>query len=104
MSYIATKYGIQRGRITGQKYTLIPGRKLSAPPGDLAGLPGVEWQGSEPEPKPPEKVGVEVVIPRGARSTDYTVAEVRRIVKNVNPQDAARFIEGDPRKSVKPPR
>ena len=105
MSYEATHIGTQYGRLTGKRYRLTPGHRIPAPPGDLYGLPGVVWTGPDPEPKPPPPDGpaMETVLPKGARSTDYTVAEVRRIVKNLNPQAATSFCRDDPRKSVAPP-
>ena len=103
--YKATHIGVQYGRLTGHRYKLTPGQTVQAPPGDLHGLPGAVWCGTYPEPEPPPPaVSRQTVLPMGARSVDYSVKQVREILKNVKPQDAERFIEGDPRKSVTPHR
>jgi hypothetical protein len=101
--YKATHIGVQYGRLTGNRYKLTPGQTVQAPPGDLHGLPGAVWCGTDPEPEPPPPaVSMKTVLPAGAKSTDFTVHQVRKICKGLTCQDAAAFVAGDTRKSVKP--
>ena len=98
--YIADRIGTHRGRITGTRYKLIPGHVIPAPPGDLHGLPGVTWLGEDPEPAPPSRQGMEVVIPQGVRSTSYPVARVVEMARDMNPDNFRNFTQGDSRKTV----
>ena len=102
MAYRATKVGSLLGLITGQRYSIRPGRLVPAPPGDLYGLPGVAWIGTDPEPAPPppSNLGTEVVLPMTARSTDYTVRQVQNLASGMNREELQRFTQGDHRKTV----
>ena len=98
--YKAHSIGSHRGRITGARYQIRPGQCIQAPSGDLAGLPGVTWIGEEPEKKPPERTGREVVVPKKAKSTNHKVREVIVMAKHLEPDALRKFIQGDTRKTV----
>lgn len=98
--YKAEKIGIHRGKLTGKRYSFFPGHTINAPSGDLHGLPGVRWIGEQPE-RVIDEPKSEVVIPDQARSSDYTVREVKKMVKHMTPDQLKAFTKGDSRKTVK---
>lgn len=104
MTYRSTAFGSCLGLITGAKYRLVPGRTIPAPPGDLYGQPGVEWAGSDPEPEPETPappVTMEVVMPKGARSADFTVRQVQNLAASMDRDQLAEFIAEDQRITVR---
>lgn len=57
-------------------------------------------QYGQPKPEPIEP-SVQTVLPEAAKSTDFKVKEVLKMVRNMKPDKIKDFIQGDTRKTVK---